>query len=73
MAGDYTFTSPLTITFTTDASEAAVTLEILDLDTAYTGNRTFELQLGYAVGGSITSGKDVLEVTIIDNGMTCSR
>ena len=70
---DFTFSSPLKVTFDTDVSEAAVTLTIDNPDAIYKGDRTFELQLENAVGGPITSGKDVVKFTIIDNGMAFSR
>ena len=73
MPADYSFTSPLTVTFTSDASEMPVTLNILNPDAVHTGDRTFKLQLQNPVGGPIAHGKDILEFTIIDNGMACSR
>ena len=66
---DFTFTSPQTVTFATDVSEATVALYVADPDTVYTGDRTFQLQLENAVGGPTTSGKDLLEFTIIDDGI----
>ena len=66
---DYTFTDPLTITFDYDASEVSVPLTINNADSEPKGDRTILLQLQNPLGGSIVEGKDLLEITITDNGM----
>ena len=73
MAGDYTFMFPVIVTFTTDASQAPVPMSVPNLDAVHTGDRTFQLQLLNPIGGPIVDGKDILDFTVIDNGMACCR
>ena len=69
MAGiDYTFADPLTVTFDYDASEMPVPLTINNADSEPTADRTILLQLQNPVGGLIVDGKDILELTITENG-----
>jgi len=69
----YVFESPLTVTFDYNATEAAVPIRINNTDSVYTGHRTITLQLQNPVGGPIVDGQDILEITIVDNGMVHSR
>ena len=74
MAGrDYTFTDPLTVTFDYDASEAFVPITINNADSVPTADRTIQLQLQNPVGGPVVDGKDILELTITENGTAYSR
>ena len=65
----YMFTSPATISFDYDAKEAALPICINNTDSVHPGDRTILLQLQNPVGGPILDGKDILEITIVDNGI----